>query len=293
MYRTHFGLTKSPFMLTPNTEFFYNLPGHKEALNVLLFSLQSGEGFIKITGEVGVGKTLLCRKLLNTLPENYITCYLPNPDLTPVALRKAVAYELGINVTPDMDEHTLLMAITNHLLAVRREGRYVVLIIDEAQALSDDSLEAVRLLTNLETESEKLLQIVLFAQPELDVRLDTHKFRQLKQRIIFSQELQPIHCEDMPDYISHRLIVAGHTHGNLFTEKACDLLFFQSEGLPRVINILAHKAMLSAYGRNEVKVGKRAVMDAILDAGKLREVPIKKKRSFFSRAKKSEQLSAP
>lgn len=269
MYLEHFGLKELPFSLTPNTHYFCDLPGHTAAYNVLLFSLKSKEGLIKIVGEVGAGKTLLCRKLLNSLDDSFVVAYIPNPDLTPDGLRRSIARELQIPIEEDMDDHTVLERITEHLIKLRRKGKSVVLLIDEAQALSDESLEALRLLTNIETESEKLLQIVLFAQGELDVRLNQHKLRQLKQRITFSHYLGPIDKEDLEAYISHRLAIAGHTKGELFTKSAQKLLYKSSHGIPRVINILCHKAMLVAFGRGDRKVTHKAMHEAINDSGDL------------------------
>lgn len=266
MYLEHFGLKEVPFSLSPNTQYFCNLPGHQAAYNVLLFALRSGECLIKIIGEVGSGKTLLCRKLMNGIDESFVLAYIPNPDLSPSGLRMAVARELGLDVAQDMSDHAVLEIITEHLITLRRKGRHVVLLIDEAQALSDESLEALRLLTNIETESQKLLQIVLFAQPELDQRLNTHKFRQLKQRITFSHNLAPIDRNELEAYLCHRLMIAGHAQGgNLFTRRSCDMLYKASTGIPRVINVLCHKAMLVAFGRGQAEVDHQSMQEAIRD----------------------------
>ena len=192
MYLYHFGLTELPFTLTPNTSFYFGLEPHNEALAVLLTALKTGEGFIKLVGEVGTGKTLLCRKLLNDLPEHFITAYIPNPYLKPDELRRAVAVELGVKHAQRLSLQLLTQRIQERLVALHQQGHSVVLILDEAQALPAESLEALRLFTNLETESRKLLQVVLFAQPELDLRLNETHFRQLKQRITFSYRLRPI-----------------------------------------------------------------------------------------------------
>lgn len=266
MYLEHFGLKQYPFALAPDTKFYCNLPGYQTALNVLMFSLMSGEGFIKIIGEVGSGKTLLCRKLMNTLDDSFHVAYVPNPDLDPDGLRVALAKELWINVAKDVDQGELLDLILKRLLALRADGKKVVLIIDEAQALSDESLEAIRLLTNLETESEKLLQIVLFGQPELEWRLKSHAFRQLNQRITFSHFLVPINRRDLDPYLCHRLSIAGYTKGSIFENHAKELLYRASAGIPRVINILSHKAMLASYGFGERAVSARAMKRAIQDS---------------------------
>lgn len=282
MYLAYFGFTKMPFGLTPNTQFFCQLPSYEEALNVLLFALKSGEGLIKISGEVGAGKTLLCRQLLKSLKEEWVTCYIPNPDLSPSALRYAIGQELGVAANPE-DEHQLHALIFQRLLTLRQQGKYPVLIVDEAQFLSDEALETLRLLTNLETEEEKLLQIVLFAQPELDQRLQQHQLRQLKQRIIYNYQLRPLTRQELDEYLTYRLIIAGAPGANLFTEKARNLLFLASEGLPRLINILCHKALLSAYGKGETKVGYRAMLAAVKDTEAAKQVvpEDKKKHSFI------------
>lgn len=265
MYLEHFKFTKAPFTLTPNTNFFCELPTHQRALNVLLLSLAQGEGFIKITGEVGTGKTLLCRILLNTLRDEYVTAYIPNPDQTPEGLRLAVAMELGVEPHREWSQHQLLEAINQRLLDLHKACKKTVLIIDEAQALPDSCLEAIRLLTNLETEERKLLQVVLFGQPELDVKLDKTALRQLKQRITFSYHLEPLAAHELDMYLCHRLSRAGYSYGALFTKAARRKLYRASRGLPRLLNILCHKALLVAYGRGEASVNARAVARAIAD----------------------------
>ncbi|OGT59778.1 MAG: AAA family ATPase [Gammaproteobacteria bacterium RIFCSPHIGHO2_12_FULL_45_12] len=265
MYTEFFNLKTLPFSLTPNPNFFCHLRGHQEALNTLQICIGSGEGFIKIIGEVGTGKTLLCRKLLGSLDETYVTAYIPNPDLTPVELRKAFARELGLDPTTSQDQHELLTALYQHLMSLFTQGKKVVLIIDEAQALCDESLETIRLLTNLETESHKLLQVVLFGQSELDERLNKPKFRQFKQRISFSYQLPLLNREDLDIYLYHRLAVAGYAHGSLFTKKARHLLFRASRGIPRIVNILSHKCLLVAYGRGVRIIDHKAMRLAIKD----------------------------
>lgn len=265
MYETFFKLQTLPFSLTPNPHFFCELKGHREAFSTLLFCVQSGEGFIKIVGEVGSGKTLLCRKLLGQLDDSYITAYIPNPDLSPLELRKAFAREIGLDPTQSHDQHELLTAIYAHLIELHAKGKKVVLLIDEAQALTDESLETVRLLTNLETENSKLLQVVLFGQPELDDHINKQHLRQLKQRITFSYSLPLMNKEDMDVYLNHRLSVAGYTHGNLFTKKAKKLLYRASRGIPRLVNILSHKALLAAYGRGTHQIDHKSMRLAIDD----------------------------
>lgn len=265
MYLDHFKFIKAPFTLTPNTDFFCELPTHQEALIVLLLSLEQGEGFIKIVGEVGTGKTLLCRILLNSLRDEYVTAYIPNPDQTVDGLRFAVASELGIKPDANWTQYQLLESINTRLLELHRDGKKAVLIIDEAQALPDACLEGVRLLTNLETEERKLLQVVLFGQPELDIKLAQASLRQLKQRFTFSYDLQPLARDDLDKYLNHRLAKAGYTYGCIFTDSAKRRLYRASRGLPRLLNILCHKSLLVAYGQGKSQVNARAVTRAIAD----------------------------
>lgn len=265
MYLEHFGLEQQPFTITPDTGFFFNHGGHQEALNVLLVALRSGEGFLKVSGEVGTGKTLLCRKLLNTLDDSFITAYIPNPSLNPIALRMALADELGIEFARNIGQHRLLKLITGRLIEIRAAGKRAVLLLDEAQALSDDSMEALRLLTNLETEREKLLQVVLFGQPELNRRLQQDHLRQLRQRILFSYELGPLDFETLTVYINHRLLTAGYRGAPLFTRRALRLLYRRSQGIPRLINIISHKALMSAYGMGHPHVEPQHIRRAVAD----------------------------
>jgi len=251
MYLEYFGLEQHPFTITPDTEFFLDHGSHNEALNVLQYALHSGEGFIKVTGEVGTGKTLLCRKLLNSLGAGFVTAYIPNPFINPVALRMALASELGIEYARNIGQSRLLELINERLMQLHAGGRQVVLMLDEAQALPDDSMEALRLLSNLETEKNKLLQVVLFGQPELDARLQQEHLRQLRQRILFSYRLKPLEPDALAVYLQHRLLVAGYRGVPLFSPRALKLLHRSSRGIPRLINILAHKAMLSAFGRGD------------------------------------------
>ncbi|OGT50715.1 MAG: hypothetical protein A3E84_00340 [Gammaproteobacteria bacterium RIFCSPHIGHO2_12_FULL_42_13] len=266
MYLKHFNLHDTPFTLTPNTQYFCRLPGYQAALNVLLLHLRNGEGFIKVTGKVGSGKTLLCRLLLEQLKDPFVTAYIPNPDLESMMLRKNLAAELGINTDECNDPYKLLSAINEKLMTLHREGKKVVLVIDEAQALPAESLETLRLLTNLETEKAKLLQIVLFGQPELDKRLRQDSLRQLHQRIGFSCQLPLLRYSELLPYLQHRLAIAGYCGKRpLFSTSARRLLFRRSGGTPRLINILSHKAMMSAYGRGRRRVALCDVRQAVSD----------------------------
>jgi len=254
MYLDHFGLKELPFALTPNTGFLWSDGGHREALNVVLVALRSGEGFVKIVGEVGTGKSLLCRALLNELGEEFVTAYVPDPFLTPDGVRLALAEELGLKTNSREPRHSLMKKITKRLLELHGEKKRVVLIMDEAQALPPESLEALRLLTNIETETTKLLQVVLFGQPELDSLLSRPDLRQLRQRVAFSHRLEPVDRIGLESYIAHRLRSAGRDVPGLFEPAALTAIFRASRGIPRLVNILCHKSLMLAYGRGEHQV---------------------------------------
>ena len=255
MYKAHFGLREQPFGST----------SHQEALNTLLVAVKNGEGFIKITGEVGTGKTLLCRRFLATLDQNFVSAYIPNPYLEPRTLLFALAEELKVTLPREADQHQLLKGLSRALLHFAREGKSVVLCLDEAQAMPVETLEAMRLLTNLETEKRKLLQVVLFGQPELDHKLDQEAVRQLRQRITFQYRLTALGRDEVDHYLAHRLRVAGYRGNRMFTRPAVKTLHSASRGVPRLINIIAHKSLLLAFGEGLPQVLPRHVRGAAAD----------------------------
>mgnify|MGYP000193227950 FL=1 len=265
MYLDHFGLSELPFGITPDTSFTVLTRSHQEALNTLLVALNSGEGFIKITGEVGTGKSLLCRRLLQALPENAVSAYLPNPYLAPRTLLLALAEELGVAVDSASDDYHLLKCVNEALLAYAGDERPVVVCIDEAQAMPLETLESLRLLSNLETEKRKLLQIVLFGQPELDRKLAEPSVRQLLQRIAFHYRLGCLGREEVGNYLAHRLRVAGYRGDELFAPRTVRSLHRASRGTPRLLNILAHKSLLAVYGEGRHAVLPRHVRQAAAD----------------------------
>jgi len=277
MYLRHFSLREAPFSITPDSAFFYPHEGAQAALNMLLVALRSGEGFLKIVGEVGCGKTVLCRQLLNTLQGEFVTAYIPNPDMGPDDLLLALMNELGIDV-PDqaISRHKLLYALADCLVMHAKAGRRVVVCIDEAQAIPVATVESLRLLSNLETEKRKLLQLVLLGQPELDEKLSRPEIRQLLQRITFSEYLGPMTAERVPAYLAHRLATAAlseATDTKVFESDAAQDVARFSGGVPRLVNVLAHKCLMLAYGENEHRVNVRHVRLAAADTPGVSVVP--------------------
>jgi len=291
MYLHHFGLRESPFSLTPDTSFFFACSSYQEALNTLLVAARNGEGFIKITGEVGNGKTLLCRKFLATLNQGrqtttligtqdqevaappvprFITAYIPNPYLEPNSLLLALAEEFRVPLEKTTDQHQLLKGLTHSLLECARNGQRALLCLDEAQAMPLESLEVLRLLTNLETEKRKLLQVVLFGQPELNERLKHHSIRQLRQRISFQYDLQGLRKNELERYLRHRLAVAGFAGETLFSDRAVTKLHRITGGTPRLVNIVAHKALMLAFSDGRQQVFPRHIRDAAADTPEVR-----------------------
>jgi MSHA biogenesis protein MshM len=264
MYEQYYGLTENPFSLTPDTDFFYQSFTHQEALNVLLVAIRAGDGFLKVTGEVGTGKTLLCRKLLDVLGDRYNTVYIPNPYMNCNALLEAVMVEMGISHRLEKDNH--IACINEYLIESARRSKNTVIILDEAQSLPQESLEAIRLLSNLETEKQKLVQIILFGQPELDSILEQSSIRQLQQRIMHAYHLKPLNQSAIGAYIRHRMRSAGYAGPELFDRAAQNLLYKMSRGIPRVINVLCHKAMMQSYASGEFYIRKKQIRSAVQDS---------------------------
>ena len=272
MYLRHFSLREAPFSITPDAAFFYPHDGAQAALNTLLVALRSGEGFLKIVGEVGCGKTVLCRQLLRSLQGECVTAYIPNPDLGPRDLLLALAGELGLKLPASATRYRLLDGLQACLLGHAAQGRSVVLIVDEAQAIPVRTVESLRLLSNLETEKRKLLQIVLLGQPELDRKLARPEIRQLLQRITFSERLGPMEDARVGAYLRHRLQVAGANAGtgpDVFEPQAVLALAQCSGGVPRLVNVLANKCLMLAYGENRHRVTVADVRIAAKDTGGL------------------------
>ncbi|MGY6588111.1 MAG: ExeA family protein [Wenzhouxiangella sp.] len=282
MYQDHFGLNDPPFGLTPNLAYRFETRSQTDAFVTVKTALDQGAGFIKVTGEVGLGKTLLCRQLLNQLSAPYLTAWLPDPYVSPAALRISLARDLGVRLPSLPSQREVHHQLQHHLVSLAAEGRRPVFLIDEAQALSDSALETVRLLTNLETEQRKLLQVVLFGQPELDQRLASARFRQLRQRIVYACQLEPLDKRAVGAYLAHRLAAAG-CERSLFTRSAVHVIARASGGTPRLINILADKALLAAYGRGKPVAGRNEAIRAVADTDAARQLTGSNARQAFVR----------
>ena len=264
MYEQYYGLSEKPFGLTPDIDFFYQSFTHLEALNVLMVAVKGGDGFIKVTGEVGTGKTLLCRKLLDALEAEYDTVYIPNPYMNCNALLEAVIAEMG--VAEKLEKENYLACINQNLIENAGRGRGTVIILDEAQSLPEESLEAIRLLSNLETGKQKLVQIVLFGQPELDTKLAQSSIRQLRQRIMHAYRLQPLNQASIRSYLQHRVSSAGYRGPELFDDAAQKRLFKFSHGIPRIINVICNKAMMLSYASGEFYIRSKHIEAAAADS---------------------------
>jgi type II secretory pathway predicted ATPase ExeA len=265
MYLDHFGLSEPPFGITPNPAFFYAGNTRGEILQALLYVVTHGEGIIKVTGEVGSGKTMLCRMLESQLPPHIEVIYLVNPSLSPLEVLFAIAGELGIDAGGKRSDE-VLRALHADLIAKYAAGKQVVLLVEEAQAMPLDTLEEIRLLTNLETARNKLLQIVLFGQPELDEHLNLPSMRQLKERITHSFEVPAMAPELVPDFLDFRLRAAGYQGEPAFSSEAARLIARASRGIVRRINILADKALLAAFAADAATVSARHARDAIQES---------------------------
>ena len=266
MYEGHFGLARAPFRITPDPEFFFPGGNRGAVLQALIYAIARGEGIVKVVGEVGSGKTMLCRMLERELPADCEIVYVVNPRLSPEVVLHAIATELGLTVATEDSKLKVLHALHDHLLAKHAAGRRVVMFIEEAQAMPVETLEEIRLLSNLETTQAKLLQIVLFGQPELDDKLALHEIRQLRERITHGFELTPLKREQIRDYLHSRLRASGYHGEGLFAPGAIRAIESASRGLLRRINVLADKALLAAYASQASRVGRDHVRRAVADS---------------------------
>jgi type II secretory pathway predicted ATPase ExeA/septal ring-binding cell division protein DamX len=266
MYYEHFGLSQPPFKITPNTDFFFGGGNRGPILEALIYAITQGEGIVKVTGEVGSGKTMLCSMLQARVPENVETVYLANPSVSPDEILHAIAFELQLEVAPDTSRLAVMHAIQAYLLQRHAEGKRVVLFVEESQGMPIATLEEIRLLSNLETKSDKLLQIVLFGQPELDENLRQNQIRQLKERITHSFRLEPLTGPETREYLMFRLRAAGYRGPDLFSDAIIREITRISGGLTRRINLIADKALLAAFADNTHTLRQKHIDAAVRDS---------------------------
>ena len=262
MYLDYYGLTEPPFDITPNPRFLFYSAKHREAFNHLLYGIRERKGFVQLTGEVGAGKTTLCRALLEQLDGHFATALILNPVMSADELIKAIAIEFGLPVS-GLDRLDTVAVINQFLLQQVERGQDTVLIIDEAQDLTDELLEQVRLLSNLETDNRKLLQIVLLGQPELRDRLNNPRLRQLRQRITVRYHLLPLKRAEVNQYIQHRLVVSGAKGAPHFTHLALWRVYGYSQGVPRLVNAVCDKALLAGFVQQREQIDFRIIGRAV------------------------------
>jgi len=320
MYNKFYGLEQMPFSISPDTSLYVNLTSHHQCMEFMKFAIESGEGFLKITGDVGTGKTILCRKILtylrkqqitpvpvtkketvnagiatntqsvnsklsgNTSIQNwvneyinipqkkeqefnskYVCVYIPNPTLTKKGLFRLLAKELKVDISDHLGVEVLIERVHSKILELNSTHSSVVVLIDEAQSLPEDTLEALRLITNFETETHKLVQVILMGQIELDELLAQHRFRQLRQRITFSYHLESLNLEQTKQYILHRLGRCGYNSTAIFTPNQFKMIHKYSKGIPRMINVLCHKCLLYAFSQNRKQLQNSDIKLAIYD----------------------------
>jgi len=261
MYTAFYGLREKPFSLTPDPHFLYLASPHREALAHVLYGVEQGEGFIAVTGEVGTGKTTLCRTLLQRLGNDTEVAYIFNPSLNGEELLRAINVEFGLPAE-DRTRAQLSEQINQFLLERKSADRRVLLIVDEAQNLEPSTLEEIRLLSNLETTTSKLIQILLFGQPELDEMLDSKELRQLRQRISVRWSLSPLTNDEIGEYVRHRLRIAAGGECDLFEPRALREICRRARGIPRLVNLLADRALLAGYAAGSRMIGPRFVQQA-------------------------------
>jgi type II secretory pathway predicted ATPase ExeA len=266
MYYAYFGLKQPPFRITPDTDFFFEGGNRGAVLEALIYAITHGEGIVKVTGEVGSGKTMLCRVLQSRLPATVETVYLANPSVSADEILHAIGFELQLPIERDATRLEVMHALNEYLLARHAEGRQVVVFVEESQGMPIATLEEIRLLSNLETRQHKLLQIVLFGQPELDANLRKPEIRQLRERITHSFALSPLNAEEVRDYLAFRLRAAGYHGPDLFAPKVIRYIGQTTGGLTRRINIVADKALLAAFAENTHNVSLRHVQAAVRDS---------------------------
>ncbi|MCX8022821.1 MAG: AAA family ATPase [Syntrophorhabdaceae bacterium] len=282
MYEKFFGLEKKPFSLVPDPQYFYMSTGHREALAHLIYGINSNGGFVLLTGEVGTGKTTVCRRMIEMLPEDTEVAFILNPKLTVEELLATICDEFSINYPKDNKSIKVFVDLINtYLLKLHGEGKKAVLILEEAQNLTPEVLEQIRLLTNLETKEKKLLQMVLIGQPELKEMLSKPYLRQLSQRITARYHLGSLSEEEVSEYVNYRLSMAGLIRGEIFPRKTLKRLYSLSKGIPRLINIICDRALLGAYVQGKEKVDLETLNQAALEVSGENRVTHNRKNIFF------------
>jgi type II secretory pathway predicted ATPase ExeA len=266
MYYAFFGLKQPPFRITPDTDFFFEGGNRGAVLEALIYAITHGEGIVKVTGEVGSGKTMLCRVLQSRLPPKVESVYLANPSVSPDEILHAIGFELQLPIERNASRLEVMHALNDYLLAKHAEGRQVVVFVEESQGMPIATLEEIRLLSNLETRQHKLLQIVLFGQPELDANLRKPEIRQLRERITHSFSLSPLSPDEVRDYLAFRLHAAGYHGPDLFSARVIRYVAQATGGLTRRINIVADKALLAAFAENTHNVSLKHVQAAVRDS---------------------------
>src|SRR5688572_22903340 len=266
MYYDHFGLTEAPFKITPNTDFFFSGGNRGPVLEALIYAITRGEGIVKVTGEVGSGKTMLCNMLQSRLPDNVDSVYLANPSVGPEQVLHAIAFELQLGLDRQADRLEVMHALQDYLVNRHAEGKRVVVFIEESQSMPLATLEEIRLLSNLETRNDKLMQIVLFGQPELDETLRRPHIRQLRERITHSFRLEPFKHGEVREYLMFRMRAAGYRGPDLFSNSVARRIARDSLGLTRRVNLIADKALLAAFSENTHTVRGKHVEAAVRDS---------------------------
>ncbi len=266
MYLEHFGLSEPPFRITPHTDFFFSGANRGATLEALVYAVTSDEGIVKVSGEVGTGKTMLCRALMERLPDNVNIVYLANPSLSREDILYAIAAELGVTLPEPARTSAVQRKLQEYLIEIYGSGRQVVVLIDEAHAMPAETLEEIRLLSNLESNRHKLLQLVMFGQPEINDALARPDLRQLRERITHNFALEPLTRDEIAQYLDFRLRAAGYRGPEIFAPAAVKLLASASLGLTRRINILADKALLAAFAANRRQITPREIRVAIRDS---------------------------
>ena len=266
MYLEHFGLERQPFKITPDTSLFYEGSKRGAALEALMYAITSGEGIIKVVGEVGSGKTMLCRMLEVRLSGSIDVVYIANPSLSPDNILHVIAHELHLDVASSESKLSVMQKLQDYLLKKHADNRQIVLFVEEAQSMPLETLEEIRMLSNLETDQHKLLQMVLFGQPELDEKLAQPQIRQLKERITHSFYLDPFPPKDTLDYLNFRLRAVGYKGPSLFSQRTANAVEKYSGGLSRRINIIADKAMMASFSEGGHEVSSKHVATAAKDS---------------------------